>query len=336
MRAVFIIYFIFNYANYSLATEGQWYSLRDVDKIETMRCSKCLDKNISTKQKIGCSDCQKTFAKHVDLDHADFILIRAGQFNMGSHGQTYRNPFVIGKKRIKTKAEVGRYYNEKRVMGVEITQDFLIAETPVTQFQHWSATKTNPSFFKKRKHCPTEHLIIDKVPMCPTHPVESISWSEAQQFIGKLNKKESPKYAYRLPTEAEWEYAARGGIGARFFFGRDAVDLGNHAWYRDNSEVKERMQTHPVAELLPNSLRLYDTLGNVWEWVADSYVFNRSSLPIKDPRAQNNSQEHVIRGGGFRNKSRDLRFARRDYMESKHCRDSIGFRLVRKEIQEER
>ena len=126
-------------------------------------------------------------------------------------------------------------------------------------------------------------------------PVESVSWLDAVKFCNKLSEREkrTPFYridgtevtlaggnGYRLPTEAEWEYACRAKSTTLYPFGDDASKLGEHAWYAGNSESK----THPVGQKLPNAWGLYDMLGNVWEWCADGYDEKYyASSPSADP-----------------------------------------------------
>jgi len=105
-------------------------------------------------------------------------------------------------------------------------------------------------------------------PQCLTRrrqpPVDQVSWNEAQTFISKLNAMEGVQL-YRLPTEAEWEYAARAGSTTIYSFGNDPKQLGEYAWYRGNAQ----RHSHPVGQKWPNAWGLYDMLGNVWEWVQD-------------------------------------------------------------------
>ena len=124
----------------------------------------------------------------------DFIEVKAGAFVMGS-------PF----------AEKSRNQDEFPHL-VFLTQDFQIQTTEVTQFQYFSVTGSNPSYFKEEKYCEFEYEVIDGISLCPNHPVEKVSWNDVQKFISQLNEKDD-QYIYRLPTEAEWEYAARGCLG---------------------------------------------------------------------------------------------------------------------------
>jgi formylglycine-generating enzyme required for sulfatase activity len=121
---------------------------------------------------------------------------------------------------------------------------FTIGKYPITQAQYEAVMGTNPSYFKNN----------------PQNPVEQVSWNDAQAFCQKLS--EITGKTYRLPTEAEWEYACRAGTTTRYYFGDDDNQLGDYAWYDENSNNK----THPVGQKKPNAFGLYDMHGNVWEW----------------------------------------------------------------------
>ena len=158
------------------------------------------------------------------------------------------------------------------------------------------------------------------VAMCPNNPVERVSWNDAQTFIGKLNGQEG-QYTYRLPTEAEWEYAARAGSTGPYSVSGAVEGFG---WYRANSGGK----THPVAQLKPNRLGLYDVHGNVWEWVADWYGVYPSS-DVTDPTGPASGSDRVIRGGGWYGGAQNLRSASRFSIGPVYRLSDVGFRLVR-------
>ena len=153
----------------------------------------------------------------------------------------------------------------------------------------------------------------------PQCPVVNVSWEDAQAFIRELNERESGSmYEYRLPTEAEWEYAARAGTsGIRY------GELGEIAWYRDNSEG-----THPVGQKRANAWELHDMLGNVWEWTGDWYG-EYPSDPVTDPKGPRSGSHRVFRGGGFGSSAGNVRSAYRDDVSPGARSSIIGFRLVR-------
>jgi formylglycine-generating enzyme required for sulfatase activity len=122
-------------------------------------------------------------------------------------------------------------------------KQFAISKYPVTQEQYQAVMGNNPSRFKDN----------------PKNPVEQVNWHDAQAFCQKLNQKTLKKY--RLPSEAEWEYACRAGTQTGYYFGDDEKQLGEYAWYQDNSGSK----THPIGQKKPNNWGLYDMSGNVWE-----------------------------------------------------------------------
>jgi len=131
-------------------------------------------------------------------------------------------------------------------------------------------------------------------------PVEQVSWEDVQEFIRRLNEQESGSgYEYRLPTEAQWEYAARAGTtGARH------GELDEIAWHSDNSGS----ETHPVGEKLANAWGLHDMLGNVWEWVADWFAVYPAGA-VTDPQGPDTGSGRVTRGGGWANNARSVRSA---------------------------
>jgi formylglycine-generating enzyme required for sulfatase activity len=123
-------------------------------------------------------------------------------------------------------------------------------------------------------------------------PVEQVSWEDVQRFIQKLNDSQD-KYTYSLPSEAQWEFAARAGNESKFSFGEDESLISEYGWYSGNSGNK----THPVASKKTNAFGLHDVHGNVWEWVQDWYG---NSLPGGvDPRGPSTGSYRVIRGGSW-------------------------------------
>jgi formylglycine-generating enzyme required for sulfatase activity len=221
-----------------------------------------------------------------------YVLIPAGSFTMGSPPE-----------------EAGRDDDEK-LHEVTISKPFYLQTTEVTQGQWKRVMRANPSRFKE---CGDD---------CP---VENVSWDDAQKFIKRLNEMEgNNKFKYRLPTEAEWEYACRARNNTPFSFKGDASKLNEYGWYSSNSE----RQTHPVKTLKPNLLGLYDMHGNVWEWCQDRYGDYPSS-PITDPKGPAASLGRVFRGGGWYGDAQDCRVADRYYFPPVFRNLALGFRLAR-------
>jgi sulfatase modifying factor 1 len=186
--------------------------------------------------------------------------------------------------------------------------DFYIGKYEVTQGQWQSVMGSNPSFFKKcGEKC----------------PVEQVSWNDVQGFITKLNAKTGKKY--RLPTEAEWEYAARSGGKKEKYAGTSSdVELGKYAWYSANSGGR----THPAGERQPNGLGLYDMTGNVWEWCQDWYgekYYSQSSR--KNPTGPASGTRRVLRGGAWIFEPAGIRASARYSLTPDARGDLYGFRL---------
>lgn len=193
--------------------------------------------------------------------------------------------------------DMGSNNGERPVRRVTIGKAFAIGKTEVTQGQWQAIMGNNPSHFSGGLF--TSNCGLD----CP---VEKVSWNDAQEFIQKLNAKTGKQY--RLPTEAEWEYACRAG-GQQEYCGSDNV--GSVAWYNGNSGGT----THPVGRKQPNALGLYDMSGNVWEWVEDCY--------------NSDCAQRVLRGGSWNYGPQRSRAAKRfSYAPANRITD-IGFRLAR-------
>ena len=247
-------------------------------------------------------------------EEMEFVVIEAGEFKMGSPGE-----------------EKGRQKNEEQV-HVRITRPFEIMAKEVTQSQWVAVMKDNPSRFKSSKYCPDDYIIgstelKDLVSLCPNHPVEMVSSTMIQKFIDMLNKNRvdchhSPRDSsgcYRLPTEAEWEYAARGGTETAYSFDMDLIDF--YAWYDKNSNK----QTHRVGLMNPNPFYLYDMNGNVWELVQD--VYSKKLPGGDDPVMIFKSSHRVIRGGSWKSKPSLLRSAHRISHWGRQY--FVGFRLAK-------
>ena len=189
---------------------------------------------------------------------------------------------------------------------VTISNPFCLGKCPVTQKEWVKIMGYNPSKFKGNDR-----------------PVEMVSWDECLEFIEKLNAKEGTA-RYRLPTEAEWEYACRAGSPAGTCFEDEEDTLSKYAWFRDNAEE----QSHPVGKLKPNAWNLYDMFGNVWEWCHDWYA-EYDNGPVTDPPGPELATLKVIRGGGRSSKSKDCGSAYRVCLNPERKSHTIGFRLLR-------
>jgi len=212
----------------------------------------------------------------------EFVKILAGGFQMGSESGDG---------------------DEKPAHLVRITKTFELGRYLVTQAQWEAAMGSNPSQFKGADL-----------------PVETVSWNDVQEFLSKLNARKDG-YRYRLPTEAEWEYAARAGTT-----GDNAGDLDSTAWYRENSNS----QTHPVGQKQANAWGLHDMLGNVWEWCQDWYGENYyQNSPAEDPQGPSSGALRVLRGGTWVGNSRVVRVAYRGRNNPDFRNDFIGFRCAR-------
>ncbi|BAG01375.1 formylglycine-generating enzyme family protein [Microcystis aeruginosa] len=198
--------------------------------------------------------------------------------------------------------------NEKPQHQVKVNS-FAIGKYPVTQAQYEAVMGTNPSEFKNN----------------PQNPVEMVSWNDAQAFCQKLSQITGK--TYRLPTEAEWEYACRAGTTTRYYFGDDANQLGNYAWYKGNSQET----THPVGQKKPNAWGLYDMIGNVWEWCEDDWHSTYENAPRDGSAWIKNGNDNCspVRGGSWGFYPILCRSAIRNYYFRRVSRNSIlGFRVV--------
>ena len=274
------------------------------------------------------------FAESVDhhgISTATFAQVKAGTFLMGS-------PLD----------EAGRD-NDEIQHKVTLTQAFEIQTTEVTQLQYFLVMDYNPSHFKKEKYCSSEHQVITGEELCPNHPVERVSWNDVQDFIVQLNK-EDDGYTYGLPTEAQWEYAARGCVGSgeldfpkptdmalctmtAFNLGdnitTDQVNYNGEYPYNNGPKEEIREQTVKVSSLPNvNGLGLYDMQGNVVEWVEDRYE-EYSKSPVVDPKGSSWNPYIMARGGGWDSRARHVRPANRIGSKPDSRDNALGFRLVR-------
>ena len=195
---------------------------------------------------------------------------------------------------------------ERPVHTVELNS-FELGVFPVTQVEWKALMGTNPSKFKG-----------------PEYPVERVSWQECQEYIQKLNQKTG--MVFRLPTEAEWEYAAGGGATNRTRWAgtSDEGALGDFAWYKGN----RRRKAPKVGQKKPNQLGLHDMSGNVWEWCEDWYGDYEPDAQT-NPKGPNHGTSKVIRGGSFEDDDSLCRVSSRYNVHPERKRAHLGFRLAR-------
>jgi len=215
----------------------------------------------------------------------EMVSIPAGSFIIGSDSSTN--------------------VDEKPAHKVSVSA-FEMAKYELTQAQYTEIMGNNPSSFKGGDL-----------------PVERVSWYDAQAFIEQLNRKTGMHY--RLPSEAEWEYAARAGSCKEYSWGDGEGHAYKYAWYQHNSEMK----THPVGTKKPNAFGLYDMNGNVWEWVEDCYNINYMGAPVNGEAWQSGDcSKRVLRGGSWGRHPGGLRVADRGGSVANIRDNDDGFRLV--------
>jgi formylglycine-generating enzyme required for sulfatase activity len=213
----------------------------------------------------------------------EMVFVRGGTFNMGSNDG---------------------HSNEKPVHSVTLS-DFYMGKTEVTQAQWEAVMGDNPSYFKN----------------CPSCPVEQVSWNDIQIYLEKLNKLTGK--SYRLPTEAEWEYAAHGGVSSVGTLYAGANDANTVAWNNSNSSSR----VHEVATKKANELGIYDMSGNVWEWCSDWFGSYTASNQT-NPTGVSSGTNRVLRGGSRVNDPQYSRVAFRNSDTPDYRREDFGFRVV--------
>jgi formylglycine-generating enzyme required for sulfatase activity len=194
----------------------------------------------------------------------------------------------------------------KDLHEVTLSKPFYMGVTEVTQAQYEAVMGTNPSASDNRG---------------PTTPVTQVSWMDATDFCRKLSEKTGK--VFRLPTEAEWEYACRAGSKARFSFGDSESALGDYAWYRGSRGGKPE----PVAQKKPNAWGLYDMHGNVWEWCAD-WLADYPKGAVTDPQGPASGYVRVLRGGSWCDVTVHCRAAHRRQADPGRRDKDDGFRVV--------
>ena len=217
----------------------------------------------------------------------EMVKVEAGSFDMGATPEM-QAPYEV----------------EKPVHRVTLTNNYYIGKYEVTQALWQAVMGSNPSYFKG-----------DDL------PVEQVSWNDCQDFISKLNAMTGKRF--RLPTESEWEYAARGGNKSRGYQYSGSYNIDDVAWYSDNSGSK----THAVGTKEPNELGIYDMTGNVWEWCQDWYG-SYSGSPQTNPTGAVSGSFRVGRGGSWIYSASECRSSYRNYGTPGDRYGFLGLRLV--------
>lgn len=249
-----------------------------------------------------------------------FVHIKPGTFKMGSPA-----------------GEANSFDNERQ-HDVEISQSFFLGAYEVTQSQFNKVMGSNPSLYQgekaakvtpEKRHPVTNRIIQDKVVIqvnTENYPVENVNWEDAVEFcrlLSELPEEVQHGRQYRLPTEAEWEYACRAGTKTTYSCGSSNKTLPNFAWFAANSDE----HPHEVGTRKPNSWGLYDMHGNVWEWCQDWY----SEYPrekIIDPKGSAEGTEKILRGGSWYVTPENLRSAYRPSRSPTFESFDFGFRIV--------
>ncbi len=235
-----------------------------------------------------------------------FVRIEPGKFVMGS-----------------PETQPGRQERE-HAHEVEITRAFYLGVHEVTQAEYRAVLVTNPSHFgrQERRESLTAGERFDR------HPVDSVNWHDAMRFCEELSKREAEQKAgrrYRLPTEAEWEYACRAGATGIWTWGDDRKLLPEFAWYRQRGS---ELTTQPVGQKRANAWGLHDMHGNVWEWCSDWYAEDLRGSDGQDPRGPEEGQSKVIRGGAYQSIPAYTRSATRFHDPPEIGDHDVGLRVV--------
>ena len=224
------------------------------------------------------------------------VLVEKGTFTMGA-----------------TPEQEDPYDDEKPAHQVTLTSDYYMGETEVTQALWQAVTGSSPTTDGDQWS--------SSYGLGASYPAYNISWNDVQSFLTKLNSLTGQQF--RMPTEAEWEYAARGGKKSQGYQYSGGNTIGDVAWYNGNSGSK----THEVKTKQANELGLYDMSGNVWEWCADWYS-DYTSAAVTDPTGPTSGSNRVRRGGRWVSGAGNCRVAYRDYFSPSYRSIYLGFRLA--------
>jgi formylglycine-generating enzyme required for sulfatase activity len=247
------------------------------------------------------------------------VLIQPGRFTMGSQV-----------------SEEGSKEHET-LHKVELTKPYYLGTTEVTENQ-W-ALVIGPSLITEmvEERDPKTNRLISKIEKQRPNPLlgsqlpkTSVSWEDAVKFcqrLSELPEEKKENRTYRLPTEAEWEYACRAGTSTAYNFGDKATAIGDYAWFVGNSKKNNLRQRHTVAAKKPNALGLYDMHGNMWEWCNDWYGPYPEGF-VTDPQGPLVGSVHVRRGGSWDCVAEDCRSAYRFGLDKYYRDNDIGFRVA--------
>ncbi len=262
---------------------------------------------------------QEAWARHLGLEvevtdsmGMKFRLIPPGEFTMGSLAD-----------------EAGRRQWEGPRHRVQISRPFYLSTFLVTQEEYEEVQGANPSFFRDQRRPQGDvtwdtTIIVEVVRSWEgeRRPVECVSWKDAVSWCRRLSASKGP--TYRLPTEAEWEYACRAGCADRWSCG-DALRLAEYAWFEESAS----RTTHPVGEKSPNAWGLYDMHGNVREWCLDWFDSRYAAQsPTIDPRGTPSGLARVLRGGAWNADAAACRSAARHYHAPTYRDFATGFRVA--------
>lgn len=241
------------------------------------------------------------------------IWIPPGEFLMGSPKRK-KGEFLESIRELISSREAKSLSYEQPQTTVNLTKGYWFAATLVTQGQWQALMGNNPSYFKESGL---------------NAPVERVSWNDAMEFARWLTERERSAgrlpegYEYTLPSEAQWEYAARAGTTTRWSFGDDESLLGDHAWFSGNSGN----QTRPVGQKRANPWGLHDVHGNVWEWTR-SWHGSYPGGSVTDYEGPGSGTILVLRGGSWRNPAANSRSAYRNLNTPGYRLCNLGFRLA--------
>ncbi len=226
--------------------------------------------------------------------YLEMVRIPSGKFTIGS-----------------PVSQLGRKENESPLVEVQMP-NFYMAKFAITQEQWIAIMGSNPATFRENIQA----------------PVENISWTEAQDFCGQLAQRSPYLYSYRLPSEAEWEYACRAGTNTAYHFGDNPAELVDYGWFAGNANQRSQ----PVGQKVPNPWGLYDMQGGVWEWCADTWHDNFNGVPADGSvwvdQSGWNASRRVRKGGSWSNEAQRCRAASRDWHWQSDRYNDIGFRVV--------